>query len=234
MAIAEVRDWLNAKGHFGRGVELLKRYGTPDKVTLFVLGCGPTLHSRRVLEEQLQRIDATMVEQAIAVIPEATKVAAPKPASAKEVELERRAQDRANGHDAKQNITEQELPPPLRPLRRQLSSLHTTRTFLKGQLLRVPDGAELRDLAMQIKEIRRKIKAGWIVIEAWRLTKVILQPAKELEPMSDHEAWKRIGSLNTYISRVKQGKRVVTAEKLAQWQLEKEELTKRVNGPVQG
>lgn len=230
MAIAAIHDWLVSRGPFQEGVDLLKAHGKPSSGLLYVLGLGESGMSRDRLVKALTEIRnaGVQAEKVKPVVKKVVRIPSPNSPEAKAHEWSLKSEP---GTD----MPEGTLPEKLRPLRRQLTEWHRTRAYLRGATPRIPDGLELREHALRIRDLRRKITRGWLILETFRATGHILPDDPDQTPQDKSLAAKvkRLNTLRTYISRVDNGKRQVSPEKYAEWVAERDKLQRDIDGPDQ-
>lgn len=226
MAISTITSWLNSKGSFALGVDLLTLHGHPTPAQLFFFSCGEDGHSRNVLTAALRAVN----ERSTTVIPAGPKaVVAPSPAN-KSTE---RAVRTAFKSDPGTDIPEHQLPEELRPLRRELRDLHRNMVFLRGRLTSVPDGPELGKVAGQIVHLREKINAGWIAIEYWRATGKPLAGGTAPQTVDRPLLMKERNTLRVRLSEIKHGKRKAPQDRIEAMKARKAQLDRILNEPVE-
>jgi hypothetical protein len=224
MAIANISTWLRNKGAFQDGVELLKLHGNPSPTDLFIFGLPESPMNRGKLEDALRRIDTKFVQSTIAAAP----VSKTRPRDAHDVDeraLQRSLQPPPD------TLPELSLPMELRPLRRRLDRLWREKTLLRGSLLSLPNGPQLKATASKVKALGKEIRAGWVVIERWRTHGIIIDmdKAPALDLVALH---KKRDSLRVQLSNYKHGKRKYTPDEVAAKQAALDDVIKLIeHGP---
>jgi hypothetical protein len=222
MAIASIHTWLQSRGPFAAGVELLKLHGRPSAADLFIYSLGETSVSRERLTLALRAIHEVVVDAAGAQTASIRAVSVVSP--------EERAERRTTVEDKAQGVGEQDLPLELRPIRRQISADFRLLSFLRGKASGMPDGMELQQLALEIAELHDKIRAGWLCIETFRDTGAIItfEPDKE---KNREDLYKERASLRSQLSPARIAARGTTAEKVDAWRKRLKELDTLLDGP---
>jgi hypothetical protein len=222
VAIASITTWLRARGPFSEGVELLKLHGRPSPADLFIYGLGETSVSRERLTHALSHIHEVTVEATGAHTHsiKATVVVSP----------EERAERRTTVDDKAQGVHEDQLPPELRDIRRQISADFRTLSFLRGKASNMPDGMELRQVAMEIADLHDKVRAGWLCIETWRDTGTVItfRPTQEKDREELH---KERASIRSQLSPTRIAARGTPPEKVEAWRKRLNELDTLLDGP---
>lgn len=219
MAITAISDWLRARGAYAEGVDLLKRYGHPSGALLFLLGTGETSESRKRLTEQLASLDRAAARSV------SQPAARPAPAAVRtprEVAFYRaNTSDGGRGDEAR-------LPQELQRTRDELMALHRHESYLRGQLVILPDGEQLTIVANKVVEVYNRKKAGWMRIEHWRATGEILP--EKVEPPKDGAALVlERNSLRVQLSKVKHGRTKPDPERDAQRERRLKEIETKLN-----
>lgn len=224
MSIAAIHLWLQSRGDFAAGVELLKLHGRPSAADLFIYGLGETSVSRQRLTTALRSI----YEEGL----DTTQARTASMATAHAVAPSERAERRTLQEDRAQGIQEEQLPAELRPLRRQISADFRLLSMLRGEAFRTPDGFELRQLALRIAELHDRIRGGWMVIETWRDTGTIVafEPTKEVDQVA---LLKERASLRSQLSPARIAARSTPAEKVEAWRKRLAEINSLLDEPVQ-
>lgn len=221
MAIASIHTWLQHRGRFVDGVELLKLHGRPSAADLFIYGLGETSVSRQRLTDALRAIHNATVD--------ATAVHTHSIPATLVVTAEERAERRTTVEDKAQGVTEEQLPPALRDVRRQISADFRTLSFLRGKASGMPDGMELRQVALEIADLHDKVRAGWLCIETWRDTGSVIsfEPTKEKDREALH---KERASIRSQLSPARIAARGTPAEKVEAWRKRLKELDTLLDG----
>lgn len=210
------------RGPFEDGIALLKEYGKPSGALLFILSTGEDIHNRQLLDGEL-----ALLQQA------ATKrVEERRPVVAISLSAVGRAHELAETKSLESTFEEdaRPLPPELQVLRKELKTKHKLMMHLKGVKTRVPNGMDLRHIALQIVELYDEMRAGWLVIETWRSTGQMLKLAPEAGPVDVGALINRRNSLRVQISKAKKGSRKATPEQVASWESERDTLDIQIDG----
>jgi|GEM_PF-3888352 hypothetical protein len=215
MAIASIQDWLRLKGPMSMGVELLKLHGKPTAADLFLFDQPESSFSRGRLERALRDLN----DQAIHTIAAAPAPATPGPAEPLEHELA--ALKHSLRQEPPRDIPEEALPLELQPLRRQLKYMHQEMLMLRGMMVKVPDGSELRDIADKVVALHDEIRSGWRRIEYYRATGKLL--ADSPPATNTVELMRELRAISVWLSQRKSGARKSTTE-----QIEAKQARKRV------
>lgn len=223
MAIAAILDWLNAKGTFSLGLELLRLHGSPSPTDLYLYQQGESLYTRGKLIRTLQEISARGVPREQAAenehVPRAS--VAVDPVS----DHEQRAFQTTLRSEPPRDIPAEALPVELQSIRRDLTTWHKEMTFLRGTMLRERDAQELRRIADAVVSLHEQIKRGWNRIEYFRSTGRVLVLA-EKPAANEAELLRELRSLNVWISQRRHGVRPCSPEELDQKEQRKAIVTK--------
>lgn len=197
MAISSIHDWLATRGPFKRGVELLKLHGDPDD-DYFLFSLPESPFSREKLVAALEEINLNAA-------PGQGVKRRPSPGDGRLI-TSREEDIETNAHlmslvDPKELIAEGQLPQQLHPLRRELTSKWREKTFLRGTLVNMPDGMELKQTAATVARLGREIKAGWRIIEHWRQTGNIVKVDERVVPNDPVTLMKRKSRLEVWLSQ---------------------------------
>lgn len=207
------------------GVELLKEHGKPSATDLFLFDLPESPYAREKLRAALLGINGDAKKEVNAVRSRPARVA-----PVVQDRIQEAAAARSLRGEPGTDLPEHSLPEKLRPRRRELVQWHNELKFLRGRLLATPNGMELRELADRIVSLRKKITAGWLVIETWRATgDVTLDP----DPASDHAALiKERLAIRVRLSEHKHGKRVLNEAVLADKTQRLAAIDLILNGPA--
>lgn len=211
MAIAAIHAWLLADGPYDQGLALLQRYGSLTAPEIAFYRLPESNAGRKRMRRQLQGLhDASdkrvdQVHVATAAIAQAQKPAPPP-------EVEERAFSRSTLPEPPADLTEDQLPEELRPLRRNLTEKHKQRLVLRGMLIKTVDGMELRELAESIEEISKAIRDGWRRIELWRTTGTVMLQRTALPDLAEAQVERQ--RIRTWISQRKSGGRRYTPQQM--------------------
>jgi len=223
VAISAVHDWLRTNGDFAAGVALLNRYAKPPRSVAFLLSLGDKPHVRKALCECLERINAVSDTR----IPEPPPKAAPSAIH----EPQRLAMFRANSQDGGRG-DDTKLPPDLQRTREELKALHRHESYLRGQLVLLPDGEELAICANKVVEVYNRKKKGWFRIETWRATGDV--PAEKLDIPKDRGALiLERNSIRAQLSKVKHGKTKPDPVRDEKYRKRLAELQSQIDAPVE-
>ncbi len=203
MAIAAVSTWLAAGEPFAPGVALLKELGCADSALLYVLSLGETSLAKVKLRKALLAIQEPLLQAEIArQAPQLQPVAV---AVRQDRDLEPAATPAVD------------LSPEMELVRKSILQNYREEQHLRGRLRHMPDRSARYDAARRILELYLDTKAKWARIDHWTMTGVDLA-APRTEQLSTAEELRRIGTLRTYLSKAKKGKRVYPEEKLRAFQ----------------
>lgn len=224
MSISSIKAWLQVRGAFATGVELLKVHGRPSSADLFIYGLGETSVSRARLVDQLSALVDPAVERTAA----ATEALSGQPGLVLPTE---RANLRAVKDDNRQDIRDEDLPPQLRPIRQQIRADFRLLSMLRGEALRIPDGFELRKVALHITELHDKLRAGWLVIETWRDTGTVI-PFESAAEKDRAALFQERASLRSQLSPNRIKARNTPPEKVEAWRRRLAEIDQLLDEPV--
>jgi len=210
------------RGPFEDGVALLKEFGKPSGALLFILSTGDDMHNRQLLDGELAHIQEAAKK----------RVEERRPVIQVSVSAVGRAQDLAEAKSLESTFEEdpRPLPPELLALRQDLKTKHKLMMHLKGAKSKVPNGMDLRHIALQIVDLYDEMRAGWLVIETWRSTGQVLKLGPEAGPVDVAALIKRRNSLRAQLSKAKKGTRTVTEDQKAIWESERDALTIQIDG----
>jgi hypothetical protein len=233
VAISAIHDWLAARGTYSLGVQLLNLHGDPSPAQRFIFSLPESPVTRQRLVEAL-----TTLNQAATVA--RTKHDAKAIADVAEVTpADHRAFQRTLSADPPTDLPPEALPLELRQLRRDLTKAHKELTFLRGLMVKTPDGSELRAIADKVIGLDDFNIRGWRQIEYWRETGNLYhepdQPPKPTaEELDKANAMKRRQAIRTWLSQRKstaKNPRPFTPEQMAAKTAELEQLDRLLNGP---
>lgn len=228
MSITRIHDWLASNGPFTEGVLLLHQHGSPTATDLFLFGQRENSVIRKRLRDRLSELVAPHVARSKHRTASLRGKPAPPPANPAWTNAEKYA----NSAEGRKDITVDMLPPALRQVRIGLKKKHALMNFLRGGLLYLPDGMELKRRALQVVQLHSDMKADWFRLEVWRTTGEVLKDAEPVKPpplAGKAALLLRRNNLRTYISRHNKGKRLLAAAKLAAYQQELDGINQKLD-----
>ena len=229
MAIAGIHDWLQSKGTFALGVQLLGQHGKLSKAEEFFFSLPESPVNRQRLVASLSKLSEAATSKQKArdkeVIAQVAVVS----------EYDRLAFERTLSSEPPTDLPVESLPVELRSLRKDMVSIHTEMTLLRGEMSRTPDGWELAAITKKILALDRHNVNGWRRIEYWRETGKFLDdetPALVVEDKA--HALKRRNAVRVWLSQRSPdavNPRSFTPEQHTAKKKELEELNTLIDGP---
>lgn len=211
-----IHVWLQTKGAYPDGVQLLREAGFADEDLLFVLELGETSVSRRTLTEALQHIHDQVVEATRAVaVPHVQ--APPTKAEVARVDAEQ-GQPGPDRYALRQLTPEQEL------VRKEAVEAMRTMSYYRSRLETLAsDDDRFRDAGHIIRLDLQAVRA-FARLDAWLATGT--DPGTDPPPreLTEAEMRLKLRSLASSISRAERGTRKVDPAKLARWREERDTL----------
>jgi hypothetical protein len=226
MPISVIHNWLVTRGPFDVGVALLKKYGDPTDAELLLFGMRESPFSREKLVAALRTVNDAA--HAPTIVKRRSSPRDGQLITSREADIEENAFNRSLT-DPKDQVQEELLPADLRPLRRQLTEQWREYTFLRGTMVNLPAGMELRSTAGKVIHLRAQIRKGWRIIEHWRQTGHVVKVSEEVKPNDPVSLMKRKNALEVWLSQRRTGARKGTAEAIAAKQKELSEVKALLN-----
>lgn len=198
MAISHIQSWLASRGPFAIGVDLLKKHGEPTEAELLLFGMKESPFSREKLEAALRAVnDAAAAPH---IVKRRTSPRDGQLITSREADIHENAFNRSLA-DPKDQVHEEQLPADLRPLRRQLTELWREYAFLRGTLVNLPAGMDLRSTAGKVIHLRAQMRKGWRIIEHWRQTGHVVNVSEEVKPNDPVSLMKRRKAIEVWLSQ---------------------------------
>lgn len=228
MSAQHIHAWLQGRQVYADGLALLKRFGTPDDATLFLLELGETSVSRAQLTSALRDLHEEAVARNIAL---QERNATPPPVLRSDIIAERAQLARDPRNDGYEG---QQLPTALQALRDQVKTDLREMSYLKSRLELLPsDDDRLRD-ALRIVALDEDITSAYARLDAWKATGRDPGEKEPPPPMNGIELVTRLRNIKSYLSRARSGKRKVSPAQLKGYEDEEKELTKLIDALQKG
>lgn len=221
MSVAKrIHAWLTSSRPYAAGVEILKNADLLTSTQLFFLELGESSTTRQELLEIMEGLHKEHVAQAATL---AQRNVSPPLVTKATIEAERRLLTRTS--DGYEGVP---LPPQLNAVRENIKGWYKERSFLCGRLeILASDDDRLRD-ALRIKELDGFIKSGYARLDAFSATG--RDPGEQQAVTRNSvELVQRLKNVQSYLSRVRNGKRSASPAKLAKWQEEEAEILKLID-----
>jgi hypothetical protein len=216
-----IHAWLHSSRPYAAGVLLAQEADLVDDSDLEFFRLGESSTTRQELHALLEEAHHRHVQRATV---QAARNVSPEPVTKAVIEKERRHLTRtSDGYDGVQ------LPPELQELRNhQVKSWYKERSYLCGRLEVLPsDEDRLRD-ALRILELDSLISSAYGRLDAYMATGRDPGAPSEVTK-SSVDLVKRLRTVESYLSRIRNGKRTVSPAKQKKWEEERQELQNMID-----
>lgn len=224
MLATAINAWLKGRGNYADGLTLLKQTGAADETDLWFLELGETSLSRDQLRTMLQGLHARLVREVLV----APTNAMPHPVLKADVAEAHHKQGRDVTSDGYAQLVTT-MPTELRALHDQVREWAREMNYLRypERMEALPsDEDRLRDF-LRVLDLDKKIVSAYVRLDAWRDTGRDPGPAVAPSPAQKNpvQLVKELKNIESYLSRVKSGKRTASPAKVKQWEEQKAKLS---------
>lgn len=222
MQAIAINAWLKSQRNYQQGLDLVRAIDGVDETDLWLLELGETSVSRASMAGILEAAHARLVRERL-VQPEA---ASPLPVLKAEAASASKAPQRDVSNDGYTQLVAT-MPPDLVQLRDDVREWAREMNYLRypeRMEKLASDEERLRD-ALRVVELDGLITAAYARLDAWRDTgRDPGAAAPAATPKNIKRLLQDLKNIESYLSRHRSNKRPASAEKVAEWEKQKEQL----------